>query len=471
VTLPPSSIDPATSSPVELTFGSPARQRRLTVFFRLILVIPQLIVLSFVGIAAYVLLVIGWFAALFTGRLPAGIANFLAGYVRWSTRLIAYEYLLTDKYPPFTLDPSPDYPVDLQVRTGRLNRWAVFFRYFLSIPGFIAASLLIYGMQIFGIVNWLVTLVKGEQPPLFFGAYAASIRYYTRMIGYFFMLTSVYPAQVLGDDAPPSQPAAPTAIPPGLPPFEQTLGQPIAPSPAAPPLSIPDLTTTTPIDAPTPESTPSAAPIPDWGASPPTAIPFTYAPPIPGLGRAPAERTWSLVLSSGARKLVVVFFVLGALGAIAYAAFIIALSNKAADSNQAIGAQNRAVTAYNTAVVAVQSFSAAAKECNQSSSNASTQVACLEANDAKLATVFANYASALSVIDFPSSATSEAQAAQSAASQAGSTMSQLAGAGSDPSAYQAAVSHSDVQAVFDQVDTTFRRLNSLLVNNQPDGSG
>jgi Domain of unknown function (DUF4389) len=460
-----SSISPTTSSPVEVAFGSPARQRRITIFFRLLFVIPQLIVLFFVGIAAYVLLVFGWFGALITSRLPEGIATFLVGYLRWSTRLIAYEYLLTDKYPPFTLGPSSDYPIDLDVRTGRLNRWAVLFRYFLSIPGFIAVSLLTYGMQIFGIVNWLVTLVKGEQPPVFFGAYAASIRYYTRMIGYFFMLTSVYPAQVLGDDPSSMLSADPTNVPsPGLPSFEEAYGPSTTQSPVPPPVSTPDLTTTTPIYAPAPGSTPPGVPVPGLVAPPPFDVPPPYPPPAPGFSSVPADQTWNLVLSSGARKLVVVFFILGAVGIIGYTTFFIALSNRATTSDQAITAQNQVVSGYNAALVAVQSFSTAAKTCNQSSSAATAQVACLEANDAKLATAFDNYASALSVIDFPSSASSAASAAQSAASQAGSTMHQLAGAGADPQAYQAAVTSSNVQSVFTQVDTTFKRLNSVLIN-------
>ena len=37
-------------------------------------------------IAAYVVLLIAWFAALFTGRVPAGMHGFLAGYLRYSTR-------------------------------------------------------------------------------------------------------------------------------------------------------------------------------------------------------------------------------------------------------------------------------------------------------------------------------------------------------------------------------------------------
>jgi Domain of unknown function (DUF4389) len=79
-------------------------RNRVTVGFRLILVIPQLIVLAVLGIAAFVVWVIGFFAVLFTGRWPEGMRTFVVGVMRWYTRVEAYLGLLTDKYPPFSLE-------------------------------------------------------------------------------------------------------------------------------------------------------------------------------------------------------------------------------------------------------------------------------------------------------------------------------------------------------------------------------
>jgi hypothetical protein len=70
------------------------------------LAIPQYIVLVFLGIAALVCVVIGWFAILFTGRYPRGLFDFVVGVGRWSVRVSAYAVLLTtDRYPPFSLNP------------------------------------------------------------------------------------------------------------------------------------------------------------------------------------------------------------------------------------------------------------------------------------------------------------------------------------------------------------------------------
>ena len=88
---------------IEVGFGSTERQNRWTVGFRVILAIPHFVWISLVTIGAMFVLVVGWFAALFTGRLPDGIARFLHLVVQYHVRLLAYVYLMRDDYPPFNL--------------------------------------------------------------------------------------------------------------------------------------------------------------------------------------------------------------------------------------------------------------------------------------------------------------------------------------------------------------------------------
>jgi hypothetical protein len=85
-------------------------RNRVTVGFRLILVIPQLIVLAVLAIAAFVVVVIGFFAVLFTGRWPDGLRGFVLNVVRWFVRVDAYLFLLTDLYPPFAFDAPTSAP-------------------------------------------------------------------------------------------------------------------------------------------------------------------------------------------------------------------------------------------------------------------------------------------------------------------------------------------------------------------------
>jgi Domain of unknown function (DUF4389) len=68
------------------------------------LAIPHYVVLFFLYIAAAVVVVIAWFAILFTGRYPPSLFDFVEGVIRWHDRVIGYALLLvTDRYPPFRL--------------------------------------------------------------------------------------------------------------------------------------------------------------------------------------------------------------------------------------------------------------------------------------------------------------------------------------------------------------------------------
>ena len=69
------------------------------------LAIPHYVVLFFLGIAAFVSVIIAWFAILFTGRYPRSLFDFVLGVQRWALRVAAYAFILTtDKYPPFSLE-------------------------------------------------------------------------------------------------------------------------------------------------------------------------------------------------------------------------------------------------------------------------------------------------------------------------------------------------------------------------------
>jgi hypothetical protein len=84
----------------------PADLNRWLPLVKWLLAIPHYIVLFFLGIAAFVSIVIAWFAILFTGRYPRGLFDFVVGVGRWSVRVTAYAVLLaTDRYPPFSLRP------------------------------------------------------------------------------------------------------------------------------------------------------------------------------------------------------------------------------------------------------------------------------------------------------------------------------------------------------------------------------
>ena len=91
--------------PASLAFVDAERVRnRLTVGFRLILIIPHMIVVGLLSIAWWVTSCVAWFAILFTGNYPQGLYDFGVGVLRWFIRVEAYLLLLVDEYPPFSFE-------------------------------------------------------------------------------------------------------------------------------------------------------------------------------------------------------------------------------------------------------------------------------------------------------------------------------------------------------------------------------
>jgi hypothetical protein len=182
----------------ELDVAPPARQRRLTVLLRLLLLIPQFIVLAVLGFVTFFAAIAAWFAALALGRLPGWAQAYLSGYVAYTTRVYASLYLLVDSYPPFGFT-APQSPVQVELRPGHLNRLAVLFRVILAIPAGVIAAVLTAGWQALSFFCWLVVLILGRMPAPLYEATAAILRYSMRLQAYFLMLTAAYPKRLFGD--------------------------------------------------------------------------------------------------------------------------------------------------------------------------------------------------------------------------------------------------------------------------------
>jgi hypothetical protein len=99
---PMEAADPGTD-PAHLSMQPSAKLSRGLIFVKWLLAIPHYIVLFVLAFVVYILIIVGFFAVLITGAWPAGMRNFIVGYMRWSSRVSAYVLLMTDQYPPFSL--------------------------------------------------------------------------------------------------------------------------------------------------------------------------------------------------------------------------------------------------------------------------------------------------------------------------------------------------------------------------------
>lgn len=201
---PAAPVAPMAAGPLPILISLPERerQRRWTVLIRVILAVPLFVVVFFIGIATIVVVVIGWVAAVFLGRVPDFVRTLVTVYLRMSLRLQAYVMLLTDRFPPFDTEDVPDYPAHVAVPFGtRMNRAAVFFRLFVAIPACLLSTLLQFGYSALAFFMWIVTLITGWLPAPVHDAYRAVLRFQIRLYAYALLLVPTYPGQLFGDGA------------------------------------------------------------------------------------------------------------------------------------------------------------------------------------------------------------------------------------------------------------------------------
>jgi len=210
----PELTPPVESLPLLVMFPERTKQRRWTVLLRAVLAIPLAVVVVAVGIAAFVSAILGWFAALVTGRAPGFVRSIVTVYLRMTLRFEAYLFLLTDRFPPFGAGEVPEYRVRLAVpRATRLHRAAVLFRVILVIPAGIAVRVVGLGVYVLAFFMWVVVLVTGWLPKPVHGVYRAFLRYELRLVGYFLLLVPTYPGELFGDPALPVPVLAPGGAP------------------------------------------------------------------------------------------------------------------------------------------------------------------------------------------------------------------------------------------------------------------
>jgi Domain of unknown function (DUF4389) len=147
-TTPPLPV-PAGEYPLALEGELDADLSRWLWIVKWLLAIPHYIVLAFLWLAFVVLTVVAFFAILFTGRYPRGIFDFNVGVLRWTWRVGFYSYsaLGTDRYPPFSLGPEPDYPARLEIPyPEQLSRGLALVKWWLlAIPHYLVLMFLVGG--------------------------------------------------------------------------------------------------------------------------------------------------------------------------------------------------------------------------------------------------------------------------------------------------------------------------------------
>ncbi len=427
--------------------------------------------------------------------------------MRWFTRVAAYMYLLTDHYPPFSLDDEA-YPARPVLPTaGRLNRWAVLFRIILAVPAAVFSQIVQYGLTLpLLLVIWVVVLISGRMPESLYPTYSALLRYQVRFHSYFLMLTSEYAWGMLGD------PGAPPALtfsgatfgappPPPPPPPPASTGSPQYSSDRTPPArpfsypSDPVATTGTPADQVTPaDRTETAAttsgaeatanPAPETGPGTETASPTPapaapgWPPPMPppppppsGIGGMPPPSPWervapslptgeqtpawaTLVLAGAARGWMIFAIVWGSIVFLGQNV----TQNVFTNHNQSNAQQ------LNTVSSDTDAANAAINGAGKSISGCTT-VSCVRPAYIAAATKLTQLAHDVRGMSLPSNVSGRAQDVESDATQLASIFTELANS-SDVATYRATVQSSDFESILTSYTTDSTSLWTTLKADQ-----
>ena len=463
----PETLTRAEPLPARLGAAGPAQQRRWTVAIRLIMIIPHIFVLFFLNIAAGFVAFIGWWGALFTGRLPEFAYSYLSGYVRWYTRVQAYgALLLTDQYPPFSLRDEPDYPVRIAIPPrDRLNRFAVLFRIILVIPATIVNLVVQYGAgTIVSVVAWVMALITGKLPESLHLAYTAVLRYSTRLNCYSTMLAAAYPWGLFGDGL--AVPDAPAPVEPDAPaesgaPAESDAGDltPTAPSEETPEEASVDAEAPgedASVDAEVPsKDAPEDAAAPGHEIPDDLAVP-EYAVPVGLAAGQPAD--WRLLLTRGARRLLGMFIGIGIVvvgGQIASSV----LSNVGTNNVATAMAASHAVSVANDALTsALHNYQNTVQGC--------TNAACAEGADGQFATAFTDFANTVNGTPMPDSAASAKNAVYADATKLAQDLTQLSHLGPTitPTQYGSTSTTLGISQTLNQLQTDYSALTTVLKN-------
>ncbi|MDP9334105.1 MAG: DUF4389 domain-containing protein [Actinomycetota bacterium] len=198
-------LEGSPSFPATFSFDPPERIANWRPLVNWLLAIPHLIVLNVLQQVSNVVALISWFAIVFTGKLPEGLATFQAMYLRYTLRTYTFAGFMREEYPPFGFDTSASDPgndprvrVDVRPQLTDRNRLTAFFRIILVIPHVVVLAVLVIASFVVTLIAFFAVLFTGRWPAGMRDFVLNVWRWGLRVEVYFLLLTDTYPPFALG---------------------------------------------------------------------------------------------------------------------------------------------------------------------------------------------------------------------------------------------------------------------------------
>ncbi|HEU0169706.1 MAG TPA: DUF4389 domain-containing protein [Chloroflexota bacterium] len=164
-----------------------------------IMLIPHLFLLYVIYFWLGIIQLVAWIPVLFTGKYPSWALNHVAGYTRWTLRVSAYMFGLTDKYPPFGYTPD-GHPIrfDIEAPEHPNRFWAIpaigmGVKAIILIPHIVALGVLGAVVGICQLILWIPVLFTGHFPSWGRKLVGGTLAWGVRVAAYAYGLTDKYP--------------------------------------------------------------------------------------------------------------------------------------------------------------------------------------------------------------------------------------------------------------------------------------
>jgi len=186
--------------PATLKIEYSEKSNKSTALFRLVLIIPIILILALISSYAEALSIAVALMIIFKEKYPKWWFDWNVGITKFIYRIAAYGLLLRDEYP--STDDEQAIQVDLPYPDVKkdLNRWMPLVKWILVIPHIIVLIFIFIAVVFCSVFAWFAILFTGRYPKGIFDFVEGFLRWSLRVNAYVFLLTTdEYPPFRLGE--------------------------------------------------------------------------------------------------------------------------------------------------------------------------------------------------------------------------------------------------------------------------------
>ena len=193
--------------PATLTIDYPEKANRLTVFFRLIMAIPIMIILGLLSYQGFtndqfpnesywvgILVLPTLLMIVFRRKYPKWWFDWNVQLTKFSFRVVSYLLLLRHEYPSTDEEQAVIVQIQYPNVEKDLNRWLPLIKWLFVFPHMIVLCFIMMGVLLSTILAWLIILISGKYPRKIFEFVVGALRWILRVQAYALLLiTDQYP--------------------------------------------------------------------------------------------------------------------------------------------------------------------------------------------------------------------------------------------------------------------------------------